>query len=90
MKIRLPKSLEAFVDRRIAAGDYRTREELIREALTLLKRRDEAIREVRAMVADGLASLDGGRGHEGDRAFFQAIKAEGRARVAARARRKSA
>ena len=90
MKIRLSKSLEAFVDRRIAAGDYRTREELIREAVSLLKRRDEAVREVRAMVADGLADLDDGRSHVGDRAFFQAVKAEGRARVSTRARRKSA
>lgn len=90
MNIRLSKALGSYVERRVAAGDYRSREDLVREALELLKRRDAAIRELRAMVADGVDDLKRGRLQLGDDAFFQALKTEGKARVARRAQRKSA
>ena len=44
---------EQFIQHELESGSYRTREELIDEAVTLLKRRADLKREIRAGIESG-------------------------------------
>lgn len=52
MNISLPESLKAFVDEQVAGGSYGTSSEYVRELI----RRDQARKELRAILLDGAAS----------------------------------
>lgn len=83
MSISLAPELEGFINQQVASGLYNSANEMIQEALKLLKERDEKKRrleEFRAEINKGLASLD-----RGDKRPLDAemIMAEGRRRLAA-------
>jgi antitoxin ParD1/3/4 len=53
---------EEFVRQKVAVGDYETASEVVREALRLLKQRDEVWKaEVRSKIKEGIDSIRAGR-----------------------------
>ncbi len=62
LNVSLTAPLEGFVREKVAQGEYESASEVMREALRLLKRREELWkREVQGKIADGMASLRAGR-----------------------------
>jgi antitoxin ParD1/3/4 len=55
MSFALPEELRAYVDERVASGDYGNTSEYLRE-LIRRDREEQAIRRLRSLVADGLES----------------------------------
>lgn len=58
MNVSLTPELEELVNEKVRSGLYQTASEVVREALRLLKQRDDEVR--RADQAAGLAAADGG------------------------------
>ena len=85
MDVRLTPELERLIHDKVATGLYASQDEVIREALRLLRNRDElrllAIDDLRREVQKGLDQLD-----RGESVFLDPgrIKAEGRRRLAER------
>jgi antitoxin ParD1/3/4 len=83
MDVKLTPELERLVSDKVASGLYTSESEVIREALRLLKDRDElrllAIDDLRREVQKGLNQLDRGDSVPLDP---ERIKAEGRRRLA--------
>ena len=62
MNVSLPEQMEEFVRQKVAAGDYETASEVVREGLRLLKQRDDLWRaEVRSKIKQGMDSIRAGR-----------------------------
>jgi antitoxin ParD1/3/4 len=62
MNVSLTAPMEQFVRKKVAAGDYGTASEVVREALRLLSHRDEVWRsEVGSKVKAGMDSIRAGR-----------------------------
>lgn len=78
MHISLPDTLKAWAESRIAAGQYDTASDYVRDLMRRDQARSDAMRELKQLVAEGLAS---GPAVPVDRA---ALKAEGRARFEAK------
>ena len=58
MNVSLTEPMEKFVRKKVAAGDYETASEVVREGLRLLRHRDEIWKnEVRSKIDQGLDSL---------------------------------
>jgi antitoxin ParD1/3/4 len=55
MSFALPEELRAYVDERVAAGDYGNTSEYLRE-LIRRDREEQAIARLRTLIADGLES----------------------------------
>jgi antitoxin ParD1/3/4 len=54
--------MEKFVREKVAVGEYETASEVVREALRLLKQRDEVWRaEVQSKITEGMNSIRGGK-----------------------------
>jgi antitoxin ParD1/3/4 len=85
MDVRLTPELERLIHDKVATGLYASQDEVIREALRLLRDRDElrllAIDDLRREVQKGLDQLDRGESVLLDP---ERIKAEGRRRLAER------
>jgi antitoxin ParD1/3/4 len=85
MNISLTPELEQLVAEKVESGMYRSASEVVREALRLLKERDEIRRqrleELRREIAVGLEQADRGELAPLD---VDAIKAEGRRRLQSR------
>jgi len=83
MNVSLPPELERLVTEKVASGLYGSESEVVREALRLLKERDEvrslAVAELRKDVLAGLAELDRGESAVLD---IAAIKAQARKQMA--------
>lgn len=83
MNVSLPPELERLVTEKVASGLYDSESEVVREALRLLKERDEvrslAVAELRKDVLAGLAELDRGESAVLD---IAAIKAQARKQMA--------
>jgi putative addiction module CopG family antidote len=62
--ILVPADLEESIQQKVASGDYDDPSEVIRAALSLLEIRDQRLAEVRALVAEGLASVERGEVRE--------------------------
>ncbi len=60
MPIAVPHDLEERIREKVASGDYDDPSAVIRAALRLLDSRDHKLRELRALVAEGLASIERG------------------------------
>ncbi|SFI56183.1 type II toxin-antitoxin system ParD family antitoxin [Planctomicrobium piriforme] len=60
MVITLPKELEQFVAREIAAGKFRSNEEAVAEALWLLRSREERLDGLRADLQLGIDQMANG------------------------------
>jgi antitoxin ParD1/3/4 len=62
MNVSLTEPMEKFVRQKVAVGEYETASEVVREALRLLRQRDEVWRaEVRSKIAQGMESIRAGR-----------------------------
>jgi len=77
----LPPDLQDFVTGKVACGDYATENEVVREAVRLLRERDRVreshIAELREELRPALESLDRGEGAPLD---VEEIKRRGRER----------
>lgn len=65
MSVDIPADYSSFVTAIVARGDYRNEADVVSAALQLLKRRDEAIQEIRA----GIDQLDQGLTVDGEEVF---------------------
>jgi len=88
MNVSLTPELEQMVNERVRSGLYQTASEVVREALRLLKQRDEDRAALRADVRSGLAQLDLGQGRaftpESVDGLAARVKKRGRATLAAK------
>lgn len=58
MNISLTEPMEEFVRQKVEAGDYETASEVVRDALRLLKQRDEVWKaDVRSKIKKGMDSI---------------------------------
>jgi antitoxin ParD1/3/4 len=82
MNVSLTPELERLVNERVESGLYQTASEVVREALRLLKERDEAREQLRADVKAGFDQLARGEGRAYDksssRQLADRIKSRGR------------
>ena len=58
-EVSLTTKMEGFVKAKVKTGDYNNASEVVREALRLLQREEEAVREHKAAAAQGIASRPG-------------------------------
>lgn len=82
MNVSLTPELERVVKEKVESGMYQTASEVVREALRLLKERDEARERLRADVQAGFDQLARGEGRSYDktsvRQLADQVKARGR------------
>jgi putative addiction module CopG family antidote len=77
-KIELTAEMRSFVARRVASGHYMDESDVVRAALRLLMRRDEAALErLRAELDVGLRDLAAGRYSEFDPTEFDLDESDG-------------
>jgi antitoxin ParD1/3/4 len=73
MNVSLTPELEQLVSEKVATGMYQSASEVIREALRLLKERDEIhehrVAELRREISIGLEQLRRGEGIPGEQVF---------------------
>ena len=85
MDITLTPEIEHWIQDKVASGLYTSESEVIREAIRLLKDRDElkllAVEDLRREIQRGLDQLDRGESVSLD---VERIKSEGRRRLAQR------
>ena len=83
MNVSLTPELERFVNEKVESGLYQTASEVVREALRLLKDRDQAREQLRADVQAGFDQLARGESRSYDktsgRQLAERIKSRGRA-----------
>jgi antitoxin ParD1/3/4 len=61
LNVSLPEQMEEFVRQKVAAGDYETASEVVREGLRLLKQRDDIWKaDVRSKIKQGMDSIRAG------------------------------
>jgi putative addiction module CopG family antidote len=84
----LPADLEQFMEQELAAGKYASREELVAEAVRLLRERERRVKELREEILPALERLDRGEYTEYDkgslRDLIDDVKTRGRTRLAER------
>ena len=82
MNVSLTPELERLVNDKVESGLYQTASEVVREALRLLKERDEAREQLRADVHAGFSQLMRDQGVVYDagsaKALADRVKTEGR------------
>jgi antitoxin ParD1/3/4 len=85
MNVSLTPELEKLVNKKVESGRYTSASEVIREGLRLLEEHDELRRikrdTLKREIARGVESLERGEGKPLD---IEAIKAEGRKKLAAK------
>ena len=59
--IALSGPFAAFVDEKVRSGEFRTREEVVEEALSLLQTDAEKLKRLREAIQEGLDDFDAGR-----------------------------
>lgn len=83
MNVSLTPELERLVNEKVESGLYQTASEVVREALRLLKERDQARQQLRGDVQAGFDQLARGEGRTYDRTsgrqVADRIKSRGRA-----------
>ena len=80
MNISLTPELERLIDKKVESGLYQTASEVIREALRVLKDRDEQFERLRADVLEGFAEFDRGAYLEFDGSSSKRLVREVRSR----------
>ena len=80
-----PAELEQIVQQELAAGNYRSEDELLLEAVRLLHQREQDLRDFKAQLQGRLERLDRGEGieiedEEALRMFFDDVQARGQQR----------
>jgi antitoxin ParD1/3/4 len=87
MIVEIPPDLQQFVHQVIDNGSFKSETEVVGQALRLLQQRQQKIEELRREIQPALDQLDRGEGieldEEGLDAFFEDIKARGRAELEA-------
>jgi antitoxin ParD1/3/4 len=87
MNISLTPELNDLIKNKVKSGLYISASEVIREALRLLKSRDEFHREkiiaLKQDIRKGTSSLDAGLGVEMTDTLFNSIKEQGRQKLTA-------
>ena len=82
MNVSLTPELERLVNEKVESGLYQTASEVVREALRLLRERDQAREQLRADVQAGFDQLGRGEGQAYDKAsgrqLAERIKSRGR------------
>jgi antitoxin ParD1/3/4 len=75
MNVSLTPELEQMIQEKVASGLYASASEVVREALRIMRTRDEArqqkLEELRRDIAEGLADLDAGRVYDADEVFAE-------------------
>lgn len=83
MNVSLTPELERLINEKVESGLYQTASEVVREALRLLRERDQAREQLRADVQAGFDGLERGEGRTYDKAsgrrLAEGIKSRGRA-----------
>jgi len=86
MNISLTPELDQLVKNKVESGLYNSASEVVREALRLLRSRDEVHQEkiaaLKQAIQKGEASLDAGLGVEMTDSLFTSIKERGRQKLA--------
>lgn len=86
MNVSLTPELEELVDEKVQSGMYHTASEVVREALRLLKERDDfqahRLEELRRDIAVGVKDLNARESKSFDRKILQGVKTRARARLA--------
>src|SRR5258708_4632218 len=81
MSVTLPPELKAFVERKIASGEYDSADDVIKESLQLLKELDEQdharLEELRRRIEDGITQADRGNLEDVDDDILSRIRAAG-------------
>lgn len=85
MNITIPRKLEPFIRRSLAAGEYRSESELVLDAVRTLRELKRRHRRLKADIQHGIGQLDRGQGEPLD---MKAIKAKARMRWANQARKR--
>ncbi|HEY3899793.1 MAG TPA: type II toxin-antitoxin system ParD family antitoxin [Chthoniobacter sp.] len=58
MNVSLTEPMEKFIRQKVAVGEYETASEVVREAIRLLRQRDEVWKaEVQSKIAQGMKSI---------------------------------
>ncbi len=66
--IRLDSREQAFVDEQVETGAYQDADAVLREALALLRKRDEKVARLRGLIQEGIDDIENGRVYEYDTA----------------------
>ncbi len=78
INLTLPKDLDRFVREQTRSGKYASAREVVEEALRLLEAaegvREKRFRDVKAKIAEGLDSLDRGKGLDGEDALDELLQ----------------
>lgn len=86
MNVSLTPELEQLVNEKVSSGLYQTASEVVREALRLLKLRDDEHARLKADIQAGFDQLARGEGREYDEAsgrrLAERVKARGRSKRA--------
>jgi len=62
MNVSLTEPMEKYVRQKVAVGEYETASEVVREALRLLRQRDEVWKaDVRSKITQGMESIRAGK-----------------------------
>ncbi len=81
VNVHLTPQLESLVAKKVKTGRYNSASEVVREALRLFEERDRirelGVQELRRKINEGWASLERGRGLDGE-GFFKALEREER------------
>jgi Arc/MetJ-type ribon-helix-helix transcriptional regulator len=83
MSYAFPTELQQLVENELLTGNYASEDEVLLDALTALRQREESHGRWKAEIQSRIASLDRGEGIEladeqALRAFAEEVKAEGR------------
>ena len=85
MNVSLTPELDKLVKMKVESGLYNSASEVIREALRLLKSRDDLnegrINALKSDIQKGISSLDDGKGVEMTEDLFYSIKKSGRQKL---------
>lgn len=93
MNVSLTPELERLVEEKVQSGMYHTASEVVREALRLLKERDEtrssALADLQEKLAEGLRDLNSGRSTPLSRRTIEEVKKSGRSKLKATGKTRS-
>jgi antitoxin ParD1/3/4 len=81
MNVSLGQKWEHFVENKVKSGDFQTSSEVLREGLRLLEKEEllkrisvQSLPELEAKLLEAAASLDSGRGKDGEEVFSRLRK----------------
>ena len=85
MNVTIPRELEPFIRRELSTGEYRSKDELVVDAVRTLRELKRRHRQLKDDIRHAIEQLDRGQGKPLD---MKGIKADARARMAGQARKR--